>query len=87
MRYLSVVEKIALHVSWLKPCDTSMLRTVLCLSDQLTQQIIYPQPKVQVSGIDESRSTEKAAGGEGGNQTRTETKIKQNYNPLLAAQI
>ena len=25
--------------------------------------IIYPQPKVQVSGIDESRSTEKAAGG------------------------
>lgn len=87
MRYLSVVEKIALHVSWLKPCDTSMFRTVLCLSDQLTQQIIYPQPKVQVSGIDESRSTEKAAGGGGGNQTRTETKIKQNYNPLLAAQI
>ena len=40
-----------------------MFRTVLCLSDQLTQQIIYPQPKVQVSGIDESRSTEKAAGG------------------------
>ena len=64
-----------------------MFRTVLCLSDQLTQQIIYPQPKVQVSGIDESRSTEKAAGGGGGNQTRTETKIKQNYNPLLAAQI
>ena len=39
-----------------------MFRTVLCLSDQLTQQIIYPQPKVQVSGIDESRSTEKAGG-------------------------
>lgn len=79
MRYLSVVEKIALHVSWLKPCDTSMFRTVLCLSDQLTQQIIYPQPKVQVSGIDESRSTEKAGGGRrrkpNTNQNKDKTKL------------
>ena len=49
-----------------------MFRTVLCLSDQLTQQIIYPQPKVQVSGIDESRSTEKAGGGGENEETKHE---------------
>ena len=56
-----------------------MFRTVLCLSDQLTQQIIYPQPKVQVSGIDESRSTEKAGGGRrrkpNTNQNKDKTKL------------